>query len=70
MTAICVVVKHARGLELEVEHSSGIRALVHPDTLAFTALLRRLVLGEPATTTVPQPVMTFVPVGFTPTKRA
>lgn len=68
---IWAVVRQARGLELLVEQSSGMRALEHPETAALTILLRTLVLASFGTTSFIdlQADMTPEPAGL-PFKRS
>ena len=71
MVAIWAIVKHARGLLLLVEHSSGMRA-PHPLTCALMIWLMMLLAVLPATTRVMvlHEAMVLAPAGIFPTSRS
>ena len=71
MVSICAVVRQARGLELVVEHSSGMRAFEQPDTAALTMLLMTLFAVSLGTISFLdlQAVIVIVPVGEALTMR-
>ena len=68
---ICAVVKQARGFELFVEHSSGMRAFEQPVTLALMIWLRTLVAVSLGTTSfiVLQVAIVFEALGDMFTRR-
>ena len=72
MVLICAVVKQARGFELVVEHSSGMRAFEQPVTLALMIWLRTLVAVSLGTTSfiVLQVDIVFDALGDVFTRRA